>query len=169
MPRLRHSAPPPKKKGGTGCRSRWIGGWVCSQSGSGHRAEEIAFLIADGILVIHSTDTFIPSQPQLIHFLKSIDQIPCNPLCMVARRNDKVGFVPFIIRTDSNILRRNCLLQQVIEGKIKREIEVKGWKWKWRRKLLDDLTERRGYSHLKEEALDRKMCIARFGRGLDLS
>ena len=34
-----------------------------------------------------------------------------------------------------------------------------------RRKLLDDLKERRGYSHLKEEALDRSMWRARFGRG----
>ena len=35
-----------------------------------------------------------------------------------------------------------------------------------RRKLLDELNERRGYSHLKEEALDRTMWRARFGRGL---
>ena len=35
-----------------------------------------------------------------------------------------------------------------------------------RRKLLDELKERRGYSHLKEEALDRTMWRARFGRGL---
>ena len=34
-----------------------------------------------------------------------------------------------------------------------------------RRKLLDDLKERRGYSHLKEEALDRTMWRARFERG----
>jgi hypothetical protein len=34
-----------------------------------------------------------------------------------------------------------------------------------RRKLLDDLKERRGYSHLKEEALDRTVWTARFGRG----
>ena len=34
-----------------------------------------------------------------------------------------------------------------------------------RRKLLDDLKERRGYSHLNEEALDRTMWTARFGRG----
>jgi hypothetical protein len=32
-----------------------------------------------------------------------------------------------------------------------------------RRMLLDDLKERRGYSHLKEEALDRTMLTARFG------
>jgi len=33
------------------------------------------------------------------------------------------------------------------------------------KKLLDDLKERRGYSHLKEKALDRTMRTARFGRG----
>jgi hypothetical protein len=48
-------------------------------------------------------------------------------------------------------LRRNCLLQYVIEGKIKGGIEVKGRRGRRRRKLLDDLKERRGYSHLKEE------------------
>jgi hypothetical protein len=34
-----------------------------------------------------------------------------------------------------------------------------------RRKLLDDLKERKGNSHLKEEALDCKMWRACFGRG----
>jgi hypothetical protein len=34
-----------------------------------------------------------------------------------------------------------------------------------RRKLMDDLKERTGYSHLKEEALDCTMGRARFGRG----
>ena len=34
-----------------------------------------------------------------------------------------------------------------------------------RRKLLYDLKERRGYSHLMEEALDRTVWTARFGRG----
>jgi hypothetical protein len=48
-----------------------------------------------------------------------------------------------------HILRRNCLLQQVIEGKIKGEIEVTGRRGRRRRKLLDDPKERRGYSHLK--------------------
>ena len=33
------------------------------------------------------------------------------------------------------------------------------------RKLLDDLKDRRGYSHLKEEALDRTMWRNRFGGG----
>ena len=34
-----------------------------------------------------------------------------------------------------------------------------------RRKLLDELKERRGYSQLKEEALDRTVWRAGFGRG----
>ena len=34
-----------------------------------------------------------------------------------------------------------------------------------RKKLLDDLKEGRGYCHLKEEALDRTLWRARFGRG----
>jgi hypothetical protein len=34
-----------------------------------------------------------------------------------------------------------------------------------RRKPLDDFKDRRGYSHLKEEALDRAMWRAGFGRG----
>ena len=33
------------------------------------------------------------------------------------------------------------------------------------RKLLNNLKERIGYSHLKEEALDRTMWKAHFGRG----
>jgi hypothetical protein len=40
-------------------------------------------------------------------------------------------------------LSRNCLLRQVIEGKIKGGIEVTGRRGR-RRKLLDDLEERRG-------------------------
>ena len=38
-----------------------------------------------------------------------------------------------------HILRRNCLLKQVIEGKIKREVEVTGRRGRRRMKLLDDL------------------------------
>ena len=44
-------------------------------------------------------------------------------------------------------------------------IEVTGRQRRRRRKLLDDLKERRGYSHLKDEALDRTMWRAYFGRG----
>ena len=64
-----------------------------------------------------------------------------------------------------HILRRYCLLQRVTEGQIQGGIDVTGRQGRRRRKLLDDLKERRGYSHLKEEALDRTMWRACFGRG----
>jgi len=68
-----------------------------------------------------------------------------------------------------HILRRNCLLKQVIERKIKGEMEVARRRGRRRKKVLDDLKDRRGYSHLKEEA-----CIALHGgtvleEALDLS
>jgi hypothetical protein len=46
-------------------------------------------------------------------------------------------------------------------------IEVTGRRGRRRRKLLDDLKERRRYSHLKEEALDRTMWRNRFGGGFE--
>jgi hypothetical protein len=58
----------------------------------------------------------------------------------------------------------NCLLQQVIEGKIKGGIEVKEGRGRRRRKLLDDLKEKRGSYELKEEALDHTLWRTRFGR-----
>ena len=64
-----------------------------------------------------------------------------------------------------HILRRNCLLKQV-ERKIKGEMEVTRRRGRRRTKLLDDLKDRRGYSHLKEEALDRTIWRNRFGRGV---
>jgi hypothetical protein len=47
-----------------------------------------------------------------------------------------------------HILRRNCLLKEVIEGNIKGRIEVTGRRGRRRKKLLDDLGDRRGYSDL---------------------
>jgi hypothetical protein len=64
-----------------------------------------------------------------------------------------------------HILRRNCHLQQVIEGKIKGGIEVTGRQGRRRWTLLDDLKEKGGYSHVKEEALDHTVWRARLGRG----
>jgi hypothetical protein len=42
-----------------------------------------------------------------------------------------------------HIWRSNCLLRQVIEGKIKGGVDVSGRRERRRRKLLDDLKERR--------------------------
>ena len=60
-----------------------------------------------------------------------------------------------------HILRRNCLLQQVIEGMIKGQRR----RGRRRKKLLDDLEDSWGYCQLKEEALDRTVWRNRFGRG----
>jgi hypothetical protein len=48
-------------------------------------------------------------------------------------------------------------------------VEVARRRGRRRRKLLDDLKDRRGYSHVKEDALDRTMLRNRFGGDLDLS
>ena len=51
-----------------------------------------------------------------------------------------------------------------MEGKIKGKMEVARRRGR-SGKLLDDLKDRKGYSHLKEEALDRTMWRHRFGGG----
>ena len=66
-----------------------------------------------------------------------------------------------------HILHTNCLLKQFTKGKIKGEMEVTRRQGRRRRKLLDDLTGRRGYSHLKDEALDHTMWRNRFGGGFE--
>ena len=70
----------------------------------------------------------------------------------------RTGLVTFCIETAFY----NGLLKERYKGG---GIEVTRRQGRRRRKLLDDLKERRGYSHLKEEALDRTMWRARFGRG----
>ena len=67
------------------------------------------------------------------------------------------GLVTFCVETAFY----NELLKERYKG-----IEVTEGQGRRRRKLLDDLKERRGYSHLKEEALDRTIWRASFGRGI---
>ena len=80
---------------------------------------------------------------------------------VLLRVNEQRNILHEIRKRNANwighILRRNCLLKQVIEGKIKGEMEVRRRRGRRRKKLLDDLKDRRGYSHLKEEALDLTM------------
>jgi hypothetical protein len=64
-----------------------------------------------------------------------------------------------------HILRRNCLLKHLTEGKIEGWIKVKGRRGKRRKQLLDDLKETTGNWKLKGEALDRSMWRTRFARG----
>jgi hypothetical protein len=55
---------------------------------------------------------------------------------------------------------------RVLKERQNKGLEVTGRRERRRRKLLDDLKERRGYSHLEEETLDRTMWTVRFGRAL---
>ena len=88
---------------------------------------------------------------------------------VLLRVNEQRNILHGIRRRKANwighILRRNCRLKQVIEGKIKGEMEVARRRGRRRKELLDDLKDRRGYSHLKEGALDRTMRWYRFGGG----
>ena len=64
----------------------------------------------------------------------------------------------------SHILRRNCLLKQIIKGNIEGWIEVKQRQGRRRKQLLGDLKETRGYWKLIDEALDRALWRTGFGR-----
>jgi hypothetical protein len=65
-----------------------------------------------------------------------------------------------------HILRRNCLLKHIIEGKPKGRIGVTRRRRRRRGKqLLDDLKETRGCRKLNEETLDRTLWNTRYGRG----
>jgi hypothetical protein len=74
--------------------------------------------------------------------------------CVNGRRT---GLVTFCVET--------ALYNGLLKGKIKVWLEVTGRRGRKLRKLLYDLKERRGYSHLKGGALDRTMWGAGFGRG----
>jgi hypothetical protein len=69
----------------------------------------------------------------------------------------RTGLVTFCVET--------AFYNGLLNKKIKGGIEVTERRGRRRRKLLNDLKERRGYSYLNEEALDRTMWRARFGRG----
>ena len=56
-----------------------------------------------------------------------------------------------------HILRRNCLVKHIIEGKIEGRIEATGRRVRRRKKPLGELQEERGHPKLKEKALDRTL------------
>jgi hypothetical protein len=66
-----------------------------------------------------------------------------------------------------HILRRNCLLQRVIEGNIKEGIEMTGRQGRRLRKLLDDFKETKGFeggscrSHYVESSLWKRLWTCR--------
>ena len=88
---------------------------------------------------------------------------------VLLRVNEQRNILYEIIKWKANwighILRRNCLLKQIIEGKIKGQIEVSRRQGRRCKKLLNDLKDRRRYCELKEEALDCTMWRNRFASG----
>ena len=69
------------------------------------------------------------------------------------------------VNSIGHILRINCLVKRVIEGKVEGRIEVTGRQGKIHKQLLDDLKETSGYWKLKEETLDRTVWKTLFDRG----
>jgi hypothetical protein len=64
-----------------------------------------------------------------------------------------------------HILRGNCLLKYVIEGKMKGRTEVTRRRGRRRKQILDGLKEGREYWKLKEKTLGCTLWKTRFGRG----
>ena len=75
---------------------------------------------------------------------------------------EEMNFIHTVKRRKANsighMLRRNCLINRVIEGKI----YVRGRRGRRHKQLLDDLEETKGYCYLKEEAVDRTVWRTRF-------
>jgi len=88
---------------------------------------------------------------------------------VLLRANEQRNILHEIIKRkadwNGHILRRNYLLKQVIEEKIKGQTEMTRRQGRRCKKLLDDLKDRREYCELKEEALDRSVWRNRFARG----
>jgi hypothetical protein len=87
----------------------------------------------------------------------------------VLHRVKEDGNIHTMKRTEVNwighILRRNCLLKHVIEGKI----GGTGGRARRHKQLVDDLKETRGYWKLKEEAVDRTISRTHFGTGYKMN
>jgi len=87
---------------------------------------------------------------------------------VLRRINEKRNILHTVKRRKDNwichILRRNCLIKHIIEGKIEGEIELTGRRGRKRNQLLDGFKERRGCWKLKVEALYRTLWRTRFRR-----
>ena len=95
----------------------------------------------------------------------------CNVRINVTPRRVRVTVVAFEGVSNLSEQARNVhrtyyiVVCYLSKEKIKGEMEVARRRGRRRKKLLDDLKDRRGYSHLKEEALDRTMWRHRSGGG----
>ena len=88
---------------------------------------------------------------------------------MLQRNKENRTILTTIKRTKTkwigHILRRNCLLDHVIEGRIKGWIEMTGRQGRRGKQLLYDLKGMRGYSKLEKEALAHTLWRIRLERG----
>ena len=62
-------------------------------------------------------------------------------------------------------LRRNRVMDHVIEWKLERKVYVRGRRGRRHKQLLDELVETRGYCNVKEWAVYHPVWRTRFGRG----
>ena len=83
-----------------------------------------------------------------------------NIVHKIKRRNAK-----FI----GQILRRNCFLRHITEGKTKGRTEVGGRRERRRNHLLEDFMETRKYWKMKEAALDALFAELALEEAMDLS
>ena len=92
-------------------------------------------------------------------------QIDNHPNWKVILINPKLSGAYYTVRSVIHVSNINSLKSvcHLLEGKIKGEMEVTRRRGRRRKKFLDDLREGRGYSHLKEEALNCTMWKNHFG------
>jgi len=98
----------------------------------------------------------------LVYLLRSVGLImwEMKKYCLESRSR-RISYMKYI-----NGRRTFCVETALYNGLLKeRRVEVTGRQGRRRRTLLDNFKERREYFRLKEEALDRSMWRARFGRG----
>jgi hypothetical protein len=84
----------------------------------------------------------------------------------------EISYVKYVNRRRNELVTfcvETAFYNGLLKEKYKGGIEVTGRQGRRHtcRKLLDDHKERRGYSHLKEEALDRTIWRVCFGRGFE--
>jgi hypothetical protein len=89
--------------------------------------------------------------------------------CYKVKEEGKV--LQTITRSKANwighFLRRNCLLKDVIEGKMEGRLDVTERREIRSKQPLGDLKEKRGYCKLKEDVLDHTLWRNRFGTGYE--
>jgi len=93
-----------------------------------------------------------PVKSEVLHSVKETRKV------LHAKKGRKAGRI-------GDILRRNCPMKHVIEGKREGRIEVKRRRGRRCKQLLVDFKEKKGNCRLKEKALDRALWRTGLRRG----